>query len=151
MVRTGRGLYGLETQSVAPQLKSVVRLFARIIQVRTVEQGQTIGYDASYEVAHNARIATLAMGYADGPPRALTSKGFVYIGDVKVPIVGRVSMDLITVDVSAVNEQDAQPGCWAEVIGDHISADEMAEIAGTSSIEILAHFGSRCHRVYKGE
>lgn len=149
LVRPGRSLYGLGRRSREIQdMKPAVYVFARIIQVREVNRGETIGYDATYTVQDPIKLATLSIGYADGFLRSLTNRGVVYIGGFPAPVVGRVSMDLITIDVSKAPFHLVYPGAWAEIIGDHISADELAQAAGTNSREILVNFGKRYHRIY---
>jgi len=149
LVRPGRSLYGLTSRTPeAHGMKSAVHVYARIVQVSEASRGETIGYDATYHVKDPMKLATLSIGYADGFSRSLTNCGIVYIGDTPAPVVGRVSMDLITIDVSKVPTHDVYPGGWAEIIGDHISADDLAQAAGTNSREILVNLGKRYHRLY---
>lgn len=149
LVRPGRSLYGLSCRaSEAHGMKSAVRVYARIVQISEPSRGETIGYDATYHVKDRMKLATLSIGYADGFARSLTNCGIVYIGNTPAPVVGRVSMDLITVDVSKVPAHDLYPGGWAEIIGEHISADDLANAAGTNSREILVNLGKRYHRLY---
>ena len=95
-------------------------------------------------------IATVAVGYADGYLRALSNRGSGYIGETRVPLVGRVSMDLITFDVSAVPESQARPGAMIDVIGPHNPIDLIAAEAGTIGYEIRTGLGTRYPRVYRG-
>ena len=101
-------------------------------------------------MAGPGRIATVAVGYADGFLRSLSNAGWGYCGDVRAPIVGRVSMDLITLDVSAVPEPLARPGGIVDLIGPHNPVDAVAEAAGTISYEILTSLGPRYRRVHVG-
>ncbi len=149
MVRPGRSLYGLGARFLHTEgLCQALQVYARIMQVSAIGKGQTIGYDAMYCVSKPTRIATIAIGYADGYSRTLSNHGRVFIGGFEAPIVGRVSMDLITVDVGEVPESLAIPGAWAEIIGENISADDVALAAGTTSREISSKFGTRFHRIY---
>lgn len=135
----------------------VVRLEGKIIQVRDVDTSQTVGYAASRRVGHKGRIATVAVGYADGYLRCLGNSGLGnsgrggFLGNIRVPLVGRVSMDLVTFDVSAAPEDAARPGAMIEMIGPHRPVDALAAEAGTIGYEILTSLGPRYHRRYEGE
>jgi alanine racemase len=154
LVRPGIALYGGRAHEGKPNpMQTVVRLKAKILQVRDVEPGETVGYGATYRVEQRARIATIACGYADGFLRALSvatgEPGPVgYIGDYPVPVVGRVSMDFITVDVTDVPAELALRGAWVEVMGDRVSVDDLTDRAGTIGYELLTRLGQRVHRVY---
>ncbi len=108
----------------------------------------TVGYGAAHRARRGARLATVAVGYADGYLRSLSNRGRAFIGETPVPVVGRVSMDLITLDVSAAPA--ALPGASVELMGAHLPVDEVAEAAGTIGYEILTALGRRYHRVYVG-
>lgn len=150
LVRPGRSLYGLGARFLHTDgIRQAVKVYTRIIQVRAIGKGETVGYDAMYCVPKETRIATIAVGYADGLSRALSNHGRVYIAGYEAPMVGRVSMDLITVDVGKIPEALTVPGAWVEVIGDNISADDVALAAGTTSREIVSKLGARFHRIYK--
>src|SRR5262249_293079 len=101
-----------------------------------------------HRFARDARLATIGVGYADGYPRALSNRGGVYIGDRRAPIVGRVSMDLLTIDISDIPEEHAHPGSWADLIGPHTPVDTVAGEAGTIGYEILTSLGRRYQRRY---
>ncbi len=154
LVRPGISLYGGRALDGRPNpMRPVVNLSARILQVRDVPPGETVGYGAIWRVDQPARIATLACGYADGFLRALSSPtgkhGAVgYIGDYPVPVVGRVSMDLITVDVTGVPREIAHRGAWVEVMGDRVTVDDLTDMAGTIGYELLSRLSRRVHRVY---
>ena len=124
----------------------VVNLTARILQVREIDSGTSVGYGATHRAQAPAMIATAAVGYADGYLRALGNRGAGYIGSQRVPLVGRVSMDLITFDVTGVPL--AVPGAEIELIGPQISVDDVAAAAGTIGYEILTSLGARYARVY---
>ena len=159
MVRAGASIYGLDflDQKVS-EIKQVVHLYAKILQVRDVDKPDTVGYGAAHRVNGPSRIATLATGYGDGYLRTagrLSAQdkrplATTYIGDKAAPVVGRVSMDLLTVDISDVPTETAQPGGYAELIGDHFSADDLADVAGTIGYEVLTRLGQRHHRIYRG-
>jgi alanine racemase len=155
MVRPGAALYGLNPRSTGPNpMKQVVGIYAKILQVRDVDSPMTVGYGAAHRVTGPGRVATAAAGYADGYPRAAaTSEGSsmnAYVADRAAPLVGRVSMDLITIDVSDIPAGDAVPGAIVELLGPHVSPDELAAAAGTIGYEIIGRLGTRLARVYRG-
>jgi alanine racemase len=156
VVRPGIALYGGRAHEDKPNpMRNVIRLAAKILQVQDVAPGATIGYGATYRVQKPSRIATIACGYADGFLRALSvatgEAGPVgYIGDHPVPIVGRVSMDFITVDVTDVPEDLTRRGAWVEVMGSRVTVDDLTDRAGTIGYELLSRLGARVHRVYEG-
>jgi alanine racemase len=128
----------------------VIELKGRIVQVRDVSAGETVGYGATHRVAEPGRIATVPVGYADGYLRSLSNRACGYIGGSKVPLVGRVSMDLITFDVSDVPEKECRPGAWIVLIGPNNPVDDVAAAAGTIGYEILTSLGRGYHRIYSG-
>jgi alanine racemase len=156
VVRPGIALYGGRAhENKLNPMRTVVRLAAKILQVHEVAAGATVGYGAIFKVQRDSRIATIACGYADGFLRALSvatgASGPVgYIGDYPVPIVGRVSMDNITVDVTDVPEELTRRGGWVEVMGERVTVDDLTDRAGTIGYELLSRLGPRVHRVYEG-
>ena len=151
LLRAGIGLYGGNPFIDRPNpMEAVLRLQGRILQVREVEQAATVGYGATHEVTPPARLATVGVGYADGYLRSLSNRGVAVLDGVRVPVVGRVSMDLISVDVSEVAPEQARSGRMVDLVGGGVSLDEVAQTAGTISYEILTGLGSRLRRVYEG-
>lgn len=149
LARPGAALYGVSPNADHPQaLNPVVNLKSRILQVRDANVGEVVGYGATHTVNTPSRIATLAVGYADGYLRSLSGRGTVHIGETKVPLIGRVSMDMISVDVSTVPDNLCQPGMWVELIGAKNSVDDLAKAGDTIGYEILTSLGNRYHRVY---
>jgi alanine racemase len=149
MVRPGAALYGLAPLNNRPNpMRQVLRLEARIIQARRVDRGMTVGYGATHPIGEPGRIAVVGVGYADGFLRALGDRGRAFLAGRRVPVVGRVSMDLITLDVSATPPGLAVPGAVVELIGPHHSVDELAAEAGTIGYEMLTALGRRYRRVY---
>ncbi|MBL4615324.1 MAG: alanine racemase [Magnetovibrio sp.] len=149
--RAGAALYGVNPTPDKPNpMAQVVRLQGKILQVRTIDTPQTVGYGATYCAQEPQRIATVSLGYADGYHRTLSNSGMAYIGQYKAPVVGRVSMDLITLDVSGVPEELSRPGMLADLIGPNNPVDDVAERAGTIGYEILTSLGARYHRIYVG-
>jgi Alanine racemase len=126
----------------------VVRLEAPILQVRDVDSPMTVGYGAAYRVARRGRLATIPMGYADGYLRSLSNRGSAFLGGIRVPVVGRVSMDLLTLDVTDVPPGLAVPGALVELIGADMSVDALAANAGTIGHEILTGLSRRYGRRY---
>lgn len=143
VVRPGVGLYG---GSPFDEATPVVRLSAPVIQTRIVRPFETVGYGNSWEAKVESVIATISAGYADGLIRAMGPKAKVFAGDTPCPVVGRVSMDLITIDVSHLDEVPET----LEIIGPHQGVDDLAEAAGTIGYEVLTALGSRYERSYLG-
>ena len=156
LVRPGVALYGGQPNTDTTSLMHpVVSLTTHIAQIRTVESGDAIGYGGAYIAKRKTRLATLPVGYADGYHRALGStnelKGAsAYIGEYEAPLLGRVSMDLITIDVTDVPDELVNAGTSVELLGQHVTIDDLAAIAGTISYEILTSLGSRYDRRYLG-
>jgi alanine racemase len=151
LVRPGAALYGVNPQPGHPNpMRQIVRLKARILQIRDVDAGQTVGYGATHVMASTARLATVAVGYADGWMRSFGRRGCGSVGGVRVPLLGRVSMDLAVFDVSAADPLIACPGGFIELLGDDHGVDDAAAEAGTIGYEILTGLGRRYHRIYYG-
>jgi alanine racemase len=149
LLRPGAALYGVNpTPLAANPMRQVVGLKARILQTRQIDAHQSVGYGAAHRSTRATRLATLGLGYADGVPRSLSQVGAAYVGGIRAPFVGRVSMDLITVDIGAVPAGLAEPGAWAEILGPQQSADDLAAAAGTIGYEILTSLGRRYQRRY---
>jgi alanine racemase len=149
LVRPGAALYGINPQpgSLNP-LRQAVSLAARIVQTRTVQAGDIVGYGARYTATGPTRVATISIGYADGWLRALSGRGFAFIDGQRVPFVGNVSMDSITLDVSGTPEARVAPGQLVELLGAHQSVDEVAAQTGTIGYEVLTGLGGRFSRIY---
>lgn len=150
LVRAGIALYGGAPQGRPSPMRPVVTLEARILQLRTVPEGAGVGYGMSHHCSRPTRIATIAVGYADGWPRHLSNRGSTYIGGVRAPIIGRVSMDSITLDVTDVPDALLYPGAPVELLGPNQGIDDVAADAGTISYEILTQLGHRYARDYRG-
>jgi alanine racemase len=156
LVRPGIALYGGKaSHAAAGRFARVVQLAGRVLQVRDVPPGETVGYGATRTLKRHSRVATIAVGYADGVFRALSvadnREGLqVHFGSHPAPLIGRVSMDLITVDVTDVPRELARRGAWVELIGTHVAAHEFAAHAGTIDYEVLTNLGTRAARRYTG-
>jgi alanine racemase len=131
-------------------LRPVLRVQSRILQLREITQETTVGYGATFRARPGMKIATVGIGYADGYPWSLGNRGIASIEGRRVPVVGRVSMDLITLDVSALPDELAKPGRLVDLIGPDISLEEVAALAGTISWEILTGLGQRANRTFLG-
>jgi alanine racemase len=157
LVRAGIALYGGRAALAGQNpMEPVVSLFGRIAQVRWAERGETVGYGAAQTLKARARIATVAVGYADGFFRAVSASDARegppgYIGDSRVPLLGRVSMDLITYDVTSVPDTLACRGGWIELLGQRVTVDDFAGFAGTIGYEVLTSLGRRHHRIFLDE
>jgi len=155
LVRPGVALYGANPQApegaagAAPNLmQTAAILTARVLQVRRIDLGESVGYAATFRAKRPTMIATVALGYADGIPRTLSNKGFAVLSGVRVPVVGRISMDTITLDVSALTEP-VRVGDQAEFLGEQLTLGEVAAAAGTNEYEILTRL-RRVPRKYEG-
>ena len=156
LVRPGVALYGVNpTPGRENPMHPVVELQGRIIQVRTVAKGETVGYGAAFTATRPSRIAIVAVGYADGFLRsaaAARSKpaAEVVVAGKRCPVAGRVSMDVLAVDVTDLSDGAVRRGDFATLIGGRLSVDDLAAGMGTIGYEVLTHLGRRYHRVYKG-
>jgi Alr-MurF fusion protein len=147
MVRLGIGLYGVEvTGKFDVALKPVSTLKTTISQVKTLEQGATVGYSRKGNLPHGGKIATLAIGYADGYDRRFSQgKGYVLIHGKKAPVIGNVCMDMVMVDVTDI---ETKAGDEAIIYGENISLKELADRIGTIPYELLTNISTRVKRVY---
>ena len=149
LARPGAALFGINPTPGRPNpMRAVLRLRARILHVRDVPAGDSVGYNGVWTAARASRIATVSVGYADGYPRALTNRAAACFDGQVVPLVGRVSMDLSTFDIT--DAPGAVPGAWLDLIGPGMTVDEVARRAGTNGYEILTQLGARYRRVYLG-
>ncbi len=151
LIRLGAALYGVNpTPGQTNPMEPVVRLQAPILQLREIDSPSSVGYGASHSVTKLTKIATIAVGYADGYLRSLSNRGRCAVGRYTLPVIGRVSMDLLTLDASALPAKLARPGTMVEVISKHHTVDAVAEDAGTIGYEILTGLGARYARNYLG-
>ncbi len=160
LARPGVALYGVgpairhdaeklrENEETGHSILPVVRLSARVIQVREIEKGAAVGYGGTYIAQGPMRVATIAVGYADGWFRSLSNKGAAFYGDTRLPIIGRVSMDSITLDVTALPAGTLKLGSLVELIGPHQRLEDVARDCDTIPYEILTALGHRYSRVY---
>lgn len=153
LTRPGAALYGINPliDGTVNPMQNPVRLVAPIIQLQELSAKDHIGYNMTFTTERSSVIATLPLGYADGYPRALSNKGEVYIGKYRAPIVGRISMDLITIDVTDLPPEEIFLGREVEIIGNYCTPDKIANIIGTIGYEILTMLGNRYKKVYKND
>ncbi len=150
IARPGIALYGgPPTACRANPMEPVVRLDVAVVQTRIVPGGTRVGYGGAHVTTSETRLATIAAGYADGLPRSLSDRGAVYCDDIRLPIVGRVSMDSITIDISALPEGRFKLGSLVEVLGPNQTLEDVARDAGTICYEILTSLGHRYERQYR--
>jgi alanine racemase len=156
LVRPGIALYGGNpTQKVANPMHAVAILEGTVMQLRAIGAGDTVGYGATWQAARPSLVAVLGAGYKDGVPRALSSReqqgpAQVFIGGRRCPVIGRVSMDMMAIDVTGLPPGSVARGTRAEILGRNIAIDEVASWAGTISYELLTRLGSRYARLYTG-
>jgi alanine racemase len=156
LLRPGYALYGGNPTPGAPNpMQPVVRLEATILATRWIEPGETVGYDGVWTASRATRIATLGLGYGDGVPAAVSAVGDrppveAIVAGTRCPLVGRVSMDFVMVDVTDLPEAVAHRGATVELLGETIGVDELAARCGTIGYEILTRLGRRYERTYLG-
>ena len=153
LTRAGFALYGGHAVQGQPPLAQIVQLHARIVQIHEAEAGESVGYGAEQTLKRATNIATLSLGYGDGIFRCLGARdghtGLTgYIDGHAAPALGRVSMDLITLDVSDIPSGLAERGSWVEIIGEQASVDDLAQQAGTIGYEVLTSLSHRAQRIY---
>ena len=156
LVRPGAALYGVNpTPEADNPMQGVVELKARVVQIRDVDRGESVGYGATWTARRPTRLAILAAGYADGYLRAGSSNdgtrgAEVVVAGKRCPVAGRISMDLMAVDVTDLEKNAVRRGHLVTLIGDGITIDELARHLGTIGYEVLTSLGPRYARVYKG-
>ncbi len=148
LVRPGAGIYGLQLNNEMSFLRNPVRLFSKLIQVKEVAEGQKIGYNLTHGFEKTAIVGTICVGYADGLSRLLSNKGLCFINGFAVPIVGRISMDLINLDLSNIPAIHRKIGQEVDIICKHQTPDMLATKAGTIGYEVLTSLGNRYERKY---
>jgi alanine racemase len=151
LVRPGAALYGLApTIGRDTPMRSVIRLEAPVIQLRTVDAGTSVGYGHRWRAQRRSRVATVAAGYADGYLLSSSNRSFAHLHGVRVPIIGTVSMDTLLVDLTDV-ATPVHEGSLVELAGDHVGVDHLAGAAGTIGYEVLTALGDRYERTYIGD
>ena len=149
LCRPGFALWGGNpTPETTNPMRPVVKLTAKVLQVRQIGAGEAVGYGGTWRVERASRIATVAVGYADGWLRSLSNSGKLRIKGHEIPYVGRVSMDAISIDITDLLGKPLQPGDMIPLIDDKMTVDDIASAAGTIGYEILTSLGHRYRRVY---
>ena len=149
LVRPGVAVFGPNPTPPQPNLmRQAIAIKAKTLQVREIDAGRTVGYGATYAADRPRRVATPGVGNADGVLRAGSNAARVFPGPVAIPVIGRISMDLVTVDVSAVPPQWVLPGGFVDVLGPQYGADDLARDCGTIGYEVLSRPSRRLPRVY---
>ena len=147
LVRPGIALYGGRPQTSGPNpMAEVARLEGRVVQIRTLRETVSVGYGATQRLQPPARVATVAAGYADGYPRSLSSRGYASSAEGRLPVVGRISMDLITLDASA--HPELRVGDYVDLLGGGVPLENIAALAGTVNYELLTALSRRAARIY---
>ena len=145
ITRSGGALFGT---IVNKNLKNIINFKSRILQIKEINSNhEFFGYNATFQSKQKKRIAILGCGYADGYPRVLSNKSFAFFKK-KLPILGSISMDYMTVDVTDLNRMEINVGDFIELIGDNISINEIAEKSNTIPYEILNNIGFRAKKIY---
>ncbi len=151
LVRPGAALYGIAPQADGPNpMAPVVRLQGRIVQTRTIAAGDHVGYSLRYTASGERRIATVAIGYADGWLRTMSNRGAGLVDGIAVPQVGNISMDSVTFDVTALAPSQVAAGALIDLIAPDQPVDVVAATADTIGYEVLTSLGPRIHRQYRG-
>ena len=156
MVRPGAALYGVNpTPEADNPMQPAVELKARIVHIRNVERGETVGYGGTWTARRPTRLAIVSAGYADGYFRAASANdgtrgAEVVVAGKRCPIAGRISMDLMAVDITDLPPNAARRGHLVTLIGEGITVDELAHHFGTIGYEVLTSLGRRYARLYKG-
>lgn len=156
MVRPGAALYGVNpTPEADNPMQSVVDLKARIVQLRNVERGDSVGYGGTWTARRPTKLAIVSAGYADGYFRAASANdgtrgAEVVVAGKRCPVAGRISMDLMAVDITDLPDKTARRGHMVTLIGEGITVDELAHHFGTVGYEVLTSLSRRFARIYKG-
>ena len=156
MVRPGAALYGINpTPEADNPMQPVVDLKARIVQLRNVERGDSVGYGGTWTARRPTKLAIVSAGYADGYFRAASANdgtrgAEVVVAGKRCPVAGRISMDLMAIDVTDLPDKTARRGHMVTLIGEGITVDELAHHFGTIGYEVLTSLGKRYARIYKG-
>jgi alanine racemase len=156
LVRPGAALYGVNpTPEADNPMQPVIELKARIAQIRTIEKGESVGYGGVWTARRPTRLAIIAAGYADGYFRAAgggdgTRSAEAMVAGKRCPLAGRISMDLMAIDITDLDKNAVRRGHMVTLIGQGITVDELAHHFGTIGYEVLTSLGPRYARVYKG-
>ena len=149
MIRPGLGIYGCyENKILEKKIKNVINLKGKIIQIKDLEKNQFIGYNRTFKTKSKTKVAIIGLGYEDGIPRSLSNKGFVYFKKDSFKIIGRISMDSFTIDISKCSH-DLKVGMYIDIINEKHKVDQFAKKCNTISYEVLTSIGNRVYRSYE--
>lgn len=150
LVRPGAALYGIAPNtSGSNPMQAVVRLQGKVLQTRTISRGDHVGYSLRYTASETRQVATVSVGYADGWLRSMSNLGVAIVDGIRVPQIGAISMDTITLDVSALPAERVAPGSLVDLICPEHPVDAVARLANTIGYEVLTNLGPRFYREYK--
>ena len=149
MIRPGIGIYGCyENKKLEKKIKNVINFKGKIIQIKDLQKNQYIGYNRTFKTKTKTKVAIIGLGYEDGIPRSLSNKGFVYFKKDRFKIIGRISMDSFTIDISKCSH-DLKVGMYVDIINEEHKVDEFAKKCKTISYEVLTSIGNRVYRNYE--
>ncbi|BAB52539.1 alanine racemase [Mesorhizobium japonicum] len=149
MVRVGSALYGIHNAGVQTNpLKPVVKLRARILDVRSVPAGEAVGYGATFRTDRASRVAIVGIGYKHGLPWSCANKIFVRLAEYSAPSIGRISMEYMIIDITDVPARRCSPGTFAELLSEDFTVNDLGAAAGVSPQEALTRLGAGCTRKY---
>ena len=149
MIRPGIGIYGCyENKKLEKKIKNVIILKGKIIQIKDLQKNQFIGYNRTFKTKNKTKVAIIGLGYEDGIPRLLSNKGFVYFKKDRFKIIGRISMDSFTIDISK-SSHDLKVGMYVDIINEEHKVDKFAKRCKTISYEVLTSIGNRVYRNYE--
>ena len=150
LARPGMALYGYKDSGLEKlDFKPSISAKARVLLTRTIQKGDSIGYDSTFTAPRETHIALVCVGHNDGILRSVSNKGSLTINGLRAPIIGRISMDMMMVDITDHPQDSITSSTWAELYGDYPTTLAFAESAGTSVYELLVRHGKRYHRSYK--
>ncbi len=149
MIRPGIGIYGcFENKKLEKKIKNVINFKGKIIQIKDLKKNQYIGYNRTFKTKNKTKVAIIGLGYEDGIPRLMSNKGFVYFKKDKFKIIGRISMDSFTIDITK-SSHDLKVGMYVDIINKEHKVDKFAKKCKTISYEVLTSIGNRVYRNYE--
>ncbi len=149
MIRPGIGIYGcFENKYLEKKIKNVINFKGKIIQIKYLQKNQFIGYNRTFKTKNKTKVAIIGLGYEDGIPRLLSNKGFVYFKKDRFKIIGRISMDSFTIDITK-SSHNLKIGMYVDIINQEHKVDKFAKKCRTISYEVLTSIGNRVYRNYE--
>ena len=149
MIRPGIGIYGcFENKKLEKKIKNVINFKGKIIQIKDLKKNQYIGYNRTFKTKNKTKVAIIGLGYEDGIPRLMSNKGFVYFKKDRFKIIGRISMDSFTIDITK-SSHDLKVGMYVDIINNEHKVDKFAKKCKTISYEVLTSIGNRVYRNYE--